>query len=260
LIKKHQNIISKIAPLVTVFLILTAWFFVSEGGIVAEFLLPSPVAVMKALSDNFAILMHNACITVEEALAGLIIGVAISFAVATLMDRFSLIYSAIYPLLIISQTIPTIAIAPMLVLCMGFGMAPKITMVVITTFFPVTVGLLDGYKSTDPDKINLMRSMGAGKIAIFRHLKISSAMPGFFSGLKVSASYAVVSALVAEWMGGFEGLGVYMTRAKKAYAFDKMFAVIIIICVVSLLLIAFVSVAESLVLRHKKAVKSKQNN
>ena len=136
-------------------------------------------------------------------------------------------------------------------------MAPKITMVVITTFFPVTIGLLDGYKSTDPDKINLMRSMGAGKLAIFRHLKISSALPGFFSGLKVSASYAVVSALVAEWMGGFEGLGVYMTRAKKAYAFDKMFAVIIIICVVSLLLIALTVVIERVVLRYKNSGKSK---
>ena len=255
--KKHQNIINKIAPSVTVLLILSVWFFVSEGGLIAEFMLPSPLSVMKALTDNFGILMQNAWITVEEALAGLAIGVAISFVVATFMDRFSVLYHSLYPILIITQTIPTIAIAPMLVLWMGFGMAPKITMVVITTFFPVTIGLLDGYKSTDPDKINLMRSMGAGKLAIFRHLKISSALPGFFSGLKVSASYAVVSALVAEWMGGFEGLGVYMTRAKKAYAFDKMFAVIIIICVVSLLLIALTVVIERVVLRYKNSGKSK---
>ncbi len=257
MIKKQVNIINKIAPAIAMLLIFAAWFFVSEGGLIAEFMLPSPISVMKAIYENFGILMQNAWITVEESIIGLMAGVAVSFVVATLMDRFSILYKAFYPILIITQTIPTIAIAPMLVLWMGFGMAPKITMVVITTFFPVTVGLLDGYKSTDHDKINLMRSMGAGRLAIFKHLKISSAMPGFFSGLKVSASYAVVSALVAEWMGGFEGLGVYMTRAKKAYAFDKMFAVIIIICVVSLLLILVVSMIEKSVLRYKSSGKSK---
>ena len=114
--KKHQNIINKIAPSVTVLLILSVWFFVSEGGLIAEFMLPSPLSVMKALTDNFGILMQNAWITVEEALAGLAIGVAISFVVATFMDRFSVLYHSLYPILIITQTIPTIAIAPMLVL------------------------------------------------------------------------------------------------------------------------------------------------
>ena len=131
--------------------------------------------------------------------------------------------------MIITQTIPTIAIAPILVLWMGFGMAPKITLVVITTFFPITIGLLDGYKSVDPDAIRLMKAMGASRAQIFRHVKFPGALPQFFSGLKISASYAVVGAVVSEWLGGFNGLGVYMTRVKKAYSFDKMFAVIIFI-------------------------------
>ena len=137
------------------------------------------------------------------------------------------------------------AIAPLLVLWMGFGMAPKITLVVITTFFPIAVGLLEGYRSVDPDEISLMRAMGAGRYQIFRFVKLPSALPHFFSGLKISASYAVVGAVISEWLGGFEGLGVYMTRVKKAYAFDRMFAVIILIVIISLLLMALVDLIRT---------------
>ena len=148
----------------------------------------------------------------------------------------------------ITQTVPTIAVAPLLVLWQGFGMAPKITLVVLTTFFPIAVSLLDGYRCADPDAINLLRSMGAGRVKIFRYIKFPSALGSFFAGLKVSASYAVVGAVVAEWLGGFEGLGVYMTRVRKAYAFDRMFAVIIFITLVSLLLMWGVAVLRKLVM------------
>ena len=168
------------------------------------------------------------------------------------MDRFPFLYKAVYPLLVISQTIPTIAIAPLLVLWMGFSMAPKITLVVITTFFPITVSLLDGYQSVDADAVSLMRSMGAKRIQIFRYIKLPGALTQFFSGLKVSASYAVVGAVISEWLGGFEGLGVYMTRVKKAYAFDKMFSVIIFISVISLLLMLLISVIKKLCMPWEK--------
>ena len=123
-------------------------------------------------------------------------------------------------------------------------MTPKIALVVITTFFPITIGLLDGFRSVDSDQINLMRSMRASKLQTFFIVKIPTALPSFFAGLKISASYAIVGAVIAEWLGGFEGLGVYMTRVKKAYAFDKMFAVIIFICIISLLLILLVTVIQ----------------
>ena len=173
-----------------------------------------------------------------------------------ILDRFSFLYKAVYPILVISQTIPTIAIAPLLVLWLGFGVAPKITLVVLTTFFPLTVSLLDGFKSIDSDHINLMRSMGAGNAKIFWHVKLPFSMEQFFSGLKVSASYCVVGAVISEWLGGFEGLGVYMTRVKKAYAFDKMFAVIILISLVSLLLMALVAILKKLAMPHKRKSKN----
>ena len=150
--------------------------------------------------------------------------------------------------MVITQTIPTIAIAPLLVLWMGFGMEPKITLVVLTTFFPIAVGLLDGYKSVDKDEVNLLRSMGAGKFKIFKYVKLPNALPHFFSGLKTSASYAIVGAVISEWLGGFEGLGVYMTSVKKAYAFDRMFAVIIVIDAISLLLLKLVNFLRKMVM------------
>lgn len=221
-------------------MILLLWWGLSASGLVPGYMLPSPVAVIRAFVTDFSNLMVHAGTSLQEAAYGLLIGVGLAFVIATVMHRFSLIEKALNPILVITQTIPTIAIAPLLVLWMGFGMAPKITLVVITTFFPIAVGLLEGYKSVDPDCVNLLRSMGAGRVQIFRHVLFPAALPHFFSGLKISASYAVVGAVISEWLGGFEGLGVYMTRVKKAYAFDRMFAVIILIVIISLLLMALV--------------------
>ena len=205
-------------------------------------MLPSPVDVADAFIRDFPNLMHHALVSVTEALVGLLIGTALAFGLACLMERFLTLEEAVMPLLVATQTIPTIAIAPLLVLWMGFGMEPKIMLVVITTFFPIAVGLLDGFKSADPDAVALLRSMNATRRQIFRHVKMPAALPYFFSGLRISASYAVVGAVISEWLGGFEGLGVYMTRVRKAYAFDKMFAVILLIVIVSLLLMKLVNV------------------
>ena len=207
-------------------------------------MLPSPGKVASAFCNNFGIMLKQASVTLQEALYGLLIGITLAFVLAVLMDSFDFLYKALYPVLVISQTIPTIAIAPLLVLWMGFGMAPKITLVVITTFFPISIGLLSGFKGADKDAVNLMRAMGASRYQIFKHIKFPGALPSFFSGLRISASYSVVGAVVSEWLGGFEGLGVYMTRVKKAYAFDKMFAVIVFISIVSILLMGIVSLIE----------------
>lgn len=250
--KKSQSITNKIAPVVCLLVIAGLWLFVSEGEIVPSYMLPSPVDVAKAFVTDFPLLMSHAVITLQEAVYGLLLGTALGFVVAVLMDRFEFLYKALYPILVITQTIPTIAIAPLLVLWMGFSMAPKIALVVLTTFFPIAISLLDGFRSVDPDSINLIRSMGGGTLKIFRHIKLPGATEQFFSGLKVSASYSVVGAVISEWLGGFEGLGVYMTRVKKAYAFDKMFAVIILVSLVSLALMGLVAVLKNLAMPYKR--------
>ncbi|MBQ6020127.1 MAG: ABC transporter permease [Clostridia bacterium] len=238
---KYRNITNKLSPVVALALLVGVWAAVCGFGAIPASMLPSPLAVGRAFVSEFPVLLRHLKATLTESLAGLALGVALSFVFASLMDRFRALYRAGYPLLVISQTIPTIAIAPLLVLWMGYGVQPKIALVVLTTFFPITVALLDGYKSVDPDEISLLRSMGAGELQVFRYIKLPASLNSFFSGLKISASYAVVGAVIAEWLGGFDGLGVYMTKVKKAYAFDKMFAVIILIVLVSLALMLAVT-------------------
>lgn len=259
--KKLLSITNKSAPLIALAAIILIWFVCCDFEIVPAYMLPSPIDVIKAFINNFGIMMQQATVTLQEAFYGLLIGITLAFFVATVMDRFVFVYKAVYPILVITQTIPTIAIAPLLVLWMGFGMAPKITLVVITTFFPISIGLLDGYRSADSDEINMMRSMGANKIQIFRHIKLPSALGAFFSGLRISAAYAVVGAVISEWLGGFSGLGVYMTRVKKAYAFDKMFAVIVFISIISLLLMSLIGLLQKAAMPwEKKSLKGKRNN
>lgn len=257
--KKLQNITNKSAPFIAVAVIILIWFLCCNAELVPAYMLPSPAKVAKAFIDNFSIMMQQAYITLQETFYGLIIGIALAFVTASLMDRFKWLYKALYPVLIVTQTIPTIAIAPLLVLWMGFGMAPKITLVVLTTFFPIAVGLLTGFGGVDADAVNLMRAMGARRYQIFIYVKLPNSMPSFFSGLRVSCAYAVVGAVVSEWLGGYEGLGVYMTRAKQAYSFDKMFAVIVFISAISLVLMGLVSLLEKAAMPWLKKQKTKRN-
>ncbi len=212
--------------------------------LVDSFMLPSPVQVVKAFVSEFPVLMEHSVITLQEAFAGLGLGILFGFAMAVLMDRFDALYKAFYPMIVLTQTIPTVAIAPLLVLWFGYEMTPKVILIVLTTFFPLTVGLLNGFKSVDMDSVNLLRAMGANRVQIFLYIKIPGAMSQFFAGLRISASYAIVGAVISEWLGGFGGLGVYMTRVKKAFAFDKMFAVIFLISIISLLLMKGVDLLQ----------------
>lgn len=258
--RKSPNIINKLIPTGVIAALLAIWQLVSSLGIVPQYMLPSPFAVIKAFVSDFPLLMQHTRVTLVEALFGLLIGVGLGFVMSVIMDRFPKVYRGLYPIVVITQTIPTIAIAPLLVLWMGYDMAPKITLVVITTFFPVTVSLLDGFKSADPDMIDLLRSMGANQWQIFKYIKMPGSLTNFFSGLRVSAAYSVVGAVISEWLGGFAGLGVYMVRVKKSYSFDKMFAVIFLISAVSLLLMKFVDLLQHVAMPWERIEKKSSIN
>lgn len=242
--RKSQNITNRIWSCSAIVLILVIWQSISFLGIVDDFLLPSPIQVGKAFASEFPALMQHSVVTLSEAFIGLALGIVLGFVMAVLMDQFEPLYKACYPLIVLTQTVPTVAIAPLLVLWFGYEMTPKIILIVITTFFPIAVGLLNGFRSADQDSMNLLRAMGAGRWQIFRYIKMPGAMSQFFGGLRISASYAVVGAVISEWLGGFSGLGVYMTRVKKAFSFDKMFAVIFLISIISLLLMKGVDLLQ----------------
>lgn len=241
-----------IKSILGIFLVLLLWQLVSSLHPMGKYMLPGPVDVFQSFIDHWDLLIHHAGTTLLEAAIGLSIGVSLGFIFALLMERFPLLYDMFYPVLIISQTIPTVAIAPLLVIWFGFDLLPKVIIVVISTLFPITIGLLDGFHAIDPDYIQLMESMGAGQTQMFRYVKLPFAQSHFFSGLRIAVTYSIVGAVIAEWLGGNDGLGVYMTRARKSYSYDEMFAIIIFITALSLLLMAGVNLLEGLTMPWKK--------
>ncbi|MBQ3135137.1 MAG: ABC transporter permease [Oscillospiraceae bacterium] len=256
--KKLPSITNKLPALIAGAGFVLLWQLVCSLGLVPAYMLPSPADVLRAFWFERVLLWENALITLKEAFIGLGLGVLLGLVFATVMDSVPVLRRAIYPILVLTQTVPTVAIAPLLVLWFGYGLTPKIILIVITTFFPVTVGLLDGFAAADPDAVNLLRSMGAGKWQIFRYIKFPGALSQFFSGLRIAAAYCVVGAVISEWLGGFGGLGVYMTRVKKAFAFDKMFAVIFLISAVSLGLMALVDLARRLCMPWQRVHENKE--
>lgn len=238
--------------------ILLAWQIVSDSGLVPSFMLPSPLTVMRAFFTDLPLLLENLGITLLEAMLGLGSGVALGFLFALAMERWNGLRLALYPLLVFSQTVPTVAIAPLLVLWMGFGLAPKVLVVFLVTFFPITVNLLESFRATDPDRLRLLEAMGASRGQLFRFAKWPNAMEPFFAALKVSASYSVVGAVIAEWLGGTKGLGVYMTQVRKSFAYDKMFAVIFLISALSLALLFLLERLKALSMPWKRAADPQQ--
>lgn len=244
--KKH---IKKALPaaLLTSILILV-WAAISEFEIIPKFMLPSPIMVFSAFFKNLVLLSQHACVTLFETFIGLIISLFLAFFTAVLMDRYVKIKLAIYPLLIVTQTVPTIAVAPIIVLFFGYGILPKVILVIVCCFFPITVALFDGLTSVPSDYLNLLKGMNANYVQTLFHLKIPFAVPHFFSGLKIAGTYAFISAVVAEWLGGTTGLGVYMTRVKSAYSFDKLFATIIFISIISFIFIEVINLLQKMAL------------
>ena len=224
--------------------LLALWQGVSAARLIPPYMLPGPLEVGRALLGDAPLLARHTARTLFEALFGLALGVAAAFMLALVMDASPRVKAALSPLLLLTQTVPAIAFAPLLVLWMGFGAAPKTALVFLTCFFPIAVALLNGFAQSDIDAIRLLRSMGASNIQVYRYIKIPGAMVHFFSGLKISTAYAVAAAVIAEWLGGDAGLGVYMTRVRKSYSFDKMFAVILITSALSVALMKLLEALE----------------
>ena len=248
--RKKQTLAARLQPYALVALLLLVWQLACASGALPAYLLPSPLNVGRAFVREFPMLMRHAGVSLGEAFTGLGLGIAAAFLFGLIMDRSAFLRRAVYPVLLLTQTIPPVAIAPLLVLWMGYGVAPKIMLVFLTCFFPVTIGLLRGFAVADPDAVRLLSAMGASPLQLLRHVKLPGALPHFFAGLRVSVTYAIVGAVIAEWLGGEAGLGVYMTRVRKSYEFDKMYAVIILIIIISLVLLSIVKIIERRALKN----------
>ncbi len=257
--KMLQKAGEKFVPCAAILLLLLVWQLLCSTDVLPAYMLPSPSDVIKAFIRDIPLLARHSAATLTEAALGLLIGIAGGFVIAFIMEHNRILYRALYPVLVITQTVPSMAIAPLLVLWMGYGLAPKITLVVIMAFFPIAVGLLNGFREADPDAILLMRAMGASSAQIFWHIKLPGSMSHFFSGIRLAVSYGIVGAVIAEWLGGYSGLGVYMTRVKKSYAYDRMFAVIFLITAISLLAVKLVSLLQTAVMPWTRARETESN-
>ena len=249
-LKTIDKVKNSLYPIVTFLSLLLIWELVVQVKEIPQYILPAPTDIIEVFRSDYLNLYTNTLTTLSEALLGFTIAILLSLIMGVLMDFIPIFKKCVYPIMVVSQTIPTIAIAPLLIIWFGFDMLPKVIMVTMTCFFPILISFVDGIENIDKDYLNLFKTMNSSKLSTFIHLKFPMAMDKFFSGLKISATYAVVAATVAEWLGGTKGLGVYMVRAKSAYALDKVFASTILVVIFSLLFVLLVQILKKLTLKH----------
>ena len=249
-------------PLVLVAVLLVVWELYARSSGVSRFVLPPPSQVLESLWTFRGEAVRHAIPTILETLVGFAVSIVAATVVAVGLDRSVLARRAVEPLLVASQTVPIVAIAPLVVVWFGFGLMPKILVVVLVTFFPITIALLSGFANTTADATDLMRSFGASATQTFRKLRWPTGLPALFTGLRISATYAVVAAVIAEYVGATEGLGIWMQLSQRTFRTDLVFAAIILTAVLSIGLYALVVLAERLAIpwwtRSRRATPSEE--
>jgi ABC-type nitrate/sulfonate/bicarbonate transport system permease component len=242
--------IARVAPpAVLVLALLVLWQLGVQWGHVQSWLLPSPLAILKAGWAARSILGPHILQTALETTIGFVLALTVGVGLGLLIDYSNLLRNALYPLLVTSQTVPTVAIAPLLVIWFGYGLLPKVLVVGLICFFPIVVSTADGLRATDPELIGLLRTMGANRAAIFSKVRLPGALPAIYSGVRIAITYSVVGAILGEWVGASQGLGIFMLRATNSFRTDWVFVSIAITAILSLLLFALVSVIEHATLR-----------
>ncbi|GCE47275.1 ABC-type nitrate/sulfonate/bicarbonate transport system permease component [Thermosporothrix hazakensis] len=228
--------------------LLALWEVYVRSGIVTQSVLPSPLAVVQALVDRSDALFAETVQTLLETLLGIVVATVLGLLLALALGLSSLVRQALYPLLVVSQTVPLVALAPLLLIWFGYDIQPKIVLVTLYCFFPITVACADALLSVDPDLIRLLQSMRASNWQILWMVRLPAALPAFFSGLRIAATYSVTGAIVGEYVGAERGLGIYMVKAVNAHATAAVFAAIVITSLLSLFLFVLVSFIERLAL------------
>ncbi|MEM8903981.1 MAG: ABC transporter permease [Actinomycetota bacterium] len=241
--------LGRIAPVVVALVALVvAWDLGVRLFDPEPWLVPPPGDVVDAFWRTRSVLDDHVRATMTEALLGLLLG---SFAGAVLALALSLsapVRRAVQPLLVVSQSVPMVVLAPILIVWFGFGTGPRVAVVALIAFFPVAISTLDSLLGADAELVELFRGLGAGRLTTLWRVRLPAAGPGFFAGMKVSAAYAMFGAVIAEWMGASVGLGVYLQRSQASFRTDQLFAAVIVIAAASMALFGLVSLAARLAL------------
>ena len=224
-----------------------AWAWLASLDSVDDLTLASPGEVVQAFEDDWTLLWDNAWVTLTEVLLGLAIAVVAGAVFAVGMHLSRALRDAAYPLLVGSQAIPIVVLAPIFVLAFDYGIGPKLAIVALICFFPITVNVLDGLRAVDPEQLKLMRSFGASRLRTLRAVELPAALPSFFSGLRVASTVSVIGAVFGEWAGADSGLGRLVLLGNNQLQTPRVYAGVVILTLMAVALFALASLAERLV-------------
>lgn len=233
------------APAVLLFLLaIGLWQFLVGVTGVQTWLLPSPSTIFETLGSSLGLLLPNLVVTLEETLLGFLLSLLLGVLLAVGMRFSRILKDAVYPWVVISQTLPIVAIAPLLMFWFGFGVATKVMVVVLFAFFPIVVGMTDGLRSVPDGLSDMARTFGAGNLRVFWTVEAPYALPHLFTSMRLAITYAVVGAVVGEWVGAEAGLGYLLIRASSQIQTPLLFADVVLLALLGLLLFGAVGLLE----------------
>ena len=231
-------------PLVLLAAVVGLWQLVVDAERVPDYLFPAPSGVVSSLGSDRALLAQATLVTMREIVLGYLLAVGLALALAVVLHFSAALRQALLPILVASQTVPSMLLAPILAILLGYGVEPKLVVVAIVCFFPVVVNAVDGLRSSDPELVRMMRTLDGGRLAIFRRVEAPGALPEFFSGARIAATYAAVGAVFGEWAGSTSGLGFVMLQAEPDLETSRIFAAVLILSAIALALYGLVTLAE----------------
>ncbi|MCE0766807.1 ABC transporter permease [Pseudonocardia kujensis] len=244
----RTSLLGRVAPpVLVVLLLLVVWQGAVTALDVRPQVLPSPLRVLEQGWAFRAVLWANTLPTLQVTAVGFAVSLAVGWVLAVGVDFSPWLRRALVPLLVASQTLPIIAVAPLMIIWFGFGLLPKVLVIALVTFFPIAVGLIEGFARADPEAANLLRSMGGGRWAEFRYVRLPGALPSFFTALRIAITYAVTGAIFAEYVGARAGLGIYMAQQKNSFRTDLVLAAVAVTALVSVALFGLTYLVERVV-------------
>jgi putative hydroxymethylpyrimidine transport system permease protein len=231
-------------PLALLVGLVALWELIVRITDVPDYLFPAPSAVAAALRDDAGTLGDATLVTAREMLLGYLLAVGVGVGLAVALHFSTVLRRTLLPLLVLSQTVPTVVLAPVLAILLGYGIGPKLVVVAIVCFFPIVVNAVDGLRATDPELIRMMRTLRATRWSIFRRVELPGALPMIFSGARIAATYAAVGAVFGEWAGSSEGLGFVMLQSQPSLDTELIFASVLILSLLALGLYGAVTLLE----------------
>ena len=249
---KIGSVASRIRPWLTPVMILVGivvlWELWVQIWNIPKWQLPSPSEIALELAASRGLLLGHTLVTLEEIVLGFIAALAAGLLLATGIAYSRILERSVYPIVIASQTVPIIAIAPLLLIWVGYGIAPKVIVVALICFYPIAVNTVDGLKAVDPDMVNMIKTLGASRWQVFTKLQMPTAMPYMFSGIKVGISVSVIAAVIGEWVGASAGLGYLITYSQPLFLTARVFAAIVVLSAMGISLFVLASVVERMML------------